>query len=463
MSPPAQQEDVYQTVNPTTAEVQKSFPYASDSDVLNALETAQKCYNNIWRQSSIADRAKVVSRAAALLKENLEMHAQLITLEMGKHIDQARWEVSVSSDILQYYAENAESFLKPYTIPKEKATVYSEPVGVILAIEPWNYPYYQLARVAGPQLMAGNVLLLKPAPSTPQCALAFAKAFEDAGAPKGAYTNIFSTIAQVNTLIDDFRVRGVCLTGSERAGASVAERAGRNLKKVVLELGGSDPVLVLEDADLEGSLSPCIMGRLLGMGQSCAASKRFIIVGQERGDAFVKGLTAGLAGLQPGEPTESSTTIGPLASQRGLDLLLDQISKAVEHGAKVVAGGKRIARPGFYVEPTIITNITPENPLFQQETFGPVFSVYTVASEAEAIALANATKFGLGASVYSADEERALRVSKLLDCGMVFINAPAWTSPEMPWGGVKNSGFGRELGGELGIAEFINKKLVRTP
>lgn len=460
--PRSTQEDLYQTVNPTNEKVEKTFPNTSDWEVLEAIATAQRCFDSSWRHSSIAERAKIVSRAAALLKENLETHAQLITLEMGKHIDQARWEISVSSDILQYYADNAESFLKPYDIPKEKATVYAEPVGVILAIEPWNYPYYQLARVAGPQLMAGNVLLLKPAPSTPQCALAFARTFQDAGAPEGAYTNIFSSIAQVNTLIDDFRVRGVCLTGSEKAGAAVAERAGRNLKKVVLELGGSDPVLILEDADLEGSLSPCIMGRLLGMGQSCAASKRFIIVGHERSNTFVQGLTAGLAGLQPGEPTESSTTIGPLASQRGLDLLLDQISKSVEHGAKVVAGGRRISRPGFYVEPTIITNISAENPLFQQETFGPVFSIYTVESEAEAVAIANATKFGLGASVYSADKERAHRVGKMLDCGMVFLNAPAWTSPEMPWGGVKNSGFGKELGGELGIIEFVNKKLVRT-
>jgi succinate-semialdehyde dehydrogenase/glutarate-semialdehyde dehydrogenase len=456
------QEDVYQTINPTNEKVEKTFPLTSDAEVLETLATAQKCFDSNWRHATIADRAKIVSRAAALLKENLETHAQLITLEMGKHIDQARWEVSVSSDILQYYADNAESFLKPHEIPKENATVYTEPIGVILAIEPWNYPYYQLARVAGPQLMAGNVILLKPAPSTPQCALAFARAFQEAGAPAGAYTNIFSSIPQINTLIDDFRVRGVCLTGSERAGAAVAERAGRKLKKVVLELGGSDPVLLLDDADIEGSLGACIMGRLLGMGQSCAASKRFIIVGKERSDTFVKGLTAGLAPLQPGEPTESSTTIGPLASQRGLDLLLDQISKAVEHGAKVVAGGKRISRPGFYVEPTVITEITAENPLFQQETFGPVFSIYTVESESEAVAIANATQFGLGASVFSADKEKALRVAKLLDCGMVFLNGSVWTSPEMPWGGVKNSGFGRELGGELGIVEFVNKKLIRT-
>lgn len=455
------QHEIYQTINPASGKLEKRFPQASDFEISATLDTAQAGFEK-WRQTSIPERARIVSRAAALLKEDLESHAQLITLEMGKHIDQARWEVSVSSDILQYYADNAAAFLKASEVPKENAVIHTEPIGVILAIEPWNYPYYQLARVAGPQLMAGNTVLLKPAPSTPQCSLAFERAFQEAGAPAGVYTNIFASIPQVNTLIDDFRVRGVCLTGSEAAGAAVAERAGRNLKKVVLELGGSDAAVILEDAELEKALSPCIMGRLLGMGQSCAASKRFIVVGKDRSAAFVSGLTAGLAGLAVGEPTESATMVGPLASQRGLDVILEQIAVAVQNGAKVVAGGEQIRRPGFYVEPTIITGITPENPLFHQETFGPVFSVYTVENETEAVALANATKFGLGASVFSADVERARRVGGQLDCGMVFINGAAWTSAEMPWGGVKNSGFGRELGGELGITEFVNKKLYRN-
>jgi succinate-semialdehyde dehydrogenase/glutarate-semialdehyde dehydrogenase len=461
MAPPAH-EDVYQTVDPASEKVVKQFPFASDSEVLGALDTAQKCYQNTWRHRSIAERAQIVLRAATILKDNLEKHAQLITLEMGKLIDQARWEVQVSSEILTYYAEHAEAFLKPYEVAKEKATVYTEPIGVILAIEPWNFPYYQLARVAGPQLMAGNVLLVKPAPSTPQCALAFAALFEEAGSPNGIYTNILCSIPQINTLIDDFRVRGVTLTGSERAGTSVAERAGRNLKKAVLELGGSDPVVILEDADLEKTIGACIMGRLMCMGQACAASKRFIVIGKDRTDAFVKGITTALSDLAPGVPTDSATVIGPLGSRRGLDLVLNQVARSVEHGAKVVAGGKRFSRPGFYMEPTVIVDISPNNPLFGEETFGPVFSVYTVETEAEAVEIANATKFGLGASVYSSDTNRAQRVAKLMDCGMVFVNTPAWTSAEMPWGGVKNSGFGRELGGELGIAEFVNKKMIRT-
>ncbi|RFU31695.1 hypothetical protein B7463_g4650, partial [Scytalidium lignicola] len=460
MTTPAQ--DVYETVNPSVGKVVKTFPLSSDAEVRSAINIAEKVFQGDWRHRSISERTQIVSRSAALLKQNAEQHAQLITLETGKLIDQARWEIGVSADILAYYAETAETFLKISKIPNEDAVVVTEPIGVILAIEPWNFPYYQLARVAGPQLMAENVVIVKPAPSTPQCATAFARLFDEAGAPAGVYTNLMCSIEQVNTLIDDFRVRGVTLTGSERAGASVAERAGKNLKKVVLELGGSDPFLVLEDADLEGTIDAAVAGRLMCTGQACAASKRFIVIGEERAEAFLKGLVRRLKGLEAGEPTDSKTTIGPVASQRGLELLLSQVKGAVDNGARIVAGGKRIQRPGFYVEPTIITGISRENPLFNQETFGPVFSIYATENDEKAIDLANATPFGLGASVYSGNDEHAQRVAQSLDCGMVFINTPIYTNAHMPWGGVKNSGFGRELGGELGILEFVNKKMIRT-
>ncbi|KAH7371328.1 Aldehyde/histidinol dehydrogenase [Cadophora sp. MPI-SDFR-AT-0126] len=311
--------------------------------------------------------------------------------------------------------------------------------------------------------MAGNVILLKPAPSAPQCTLALAEVFAQAGAPTGPYTNILASVDQVGTLIDDFRVRGVTLTGSERAGAAVAERAGKNLKKVVLELGGSDPVLILNDASIEDTIGSAILGRLLCMGQACAAAKRFIVVGKEPAAAFANGLVAQLKVFSPGEPTDSQTTLGPIVSQRSLDLLLAQIDRATKHGGRVIAGGKRIPRAGFYLEPTIITDITAENPLFQEETVGPIFSLYTVESDEDAIKLANATQFGLGATVYTADDSRTQEIARKLDCGMVFINSGVWTSAELPFGGVKNSGFGRELGGELGIIEFVNKKLIRTP
>jgi succinate-semialdehyde dehydrogenase/glutarate-semialdehyde dehydrogenase len=453
----------YQTTDPATEEVLKSFPSASDEDVLSALKTAQRCYDEVWRKSSFKQRADVVSNAAALLKENAEKHAQLITSEMGKLIDQARWEIGVCVDILMHYADNAEKYLEPKELEAGGAVIVTEPIGPILAIEPWNFPYYQLARVAAPQIMAGNVLLVKPAPTTPQCGLAFAELFAQAGAPEGLYTNILCSIDQVGTLIDDFRIRGVTLTGSERAGAAVAERAGKNLKKVVLELGGSDPVLILKDASLNDAIASSVQGRLLCMGQACAAAKRFIVVGKDRGDEFGKGLINSLNAFSPGEPTDSKTTLGPIASQRSLNLLLGQIDEAQKHGGRILAGGKRIPRAGFYMEPTVITDITPENPLFQQETFGPIFSLYTVESDEEGIQLANATQFGLGAAVWSADEEHAHDIARQLDCGMVFVNSGVMTSGELPFGGTKNSGFGRELGGEAGITEFVNKKLIRTP
>ncbi|KAL7904452.1 Aldehyde/histidinol dehydrogenase [Trichoderma velutinum] len=438
--------ETYQTMNPATGELVATFPQSSDLEVLTSLEIAHECFNTTWRRYTITNRAKVVARAAAILMENLEEHAQLITLEMGKLIEQSRREVQVSADILKYYADHAESFLRPSEKPSQRAIIHSEPIGVVLAIEPWNFPYSQLARVAGPQIMAGNVLLVKPAPSTPQCALAFARVIQEAECPKGVYTNLFCSIDQVNTLIDDFRVRGVTLTGSERAGSAVAERAGRNLKKTVLELGGSDAAVILEDANMDNAVQCSLKARLITM---------------DRTDAFISGLTSRLSKFVPGKPTDVATTIGPLGSQRSLDIILEQVSISRSHGARVIMGGKRIDCKGFYMEPTIITNISSTNPLFAQETFGPVFSIYTAANETEAVSIANATKFGLGASVYSENKENAHRIGGLLDCGMVFINGPPFLSAEMPWGGVKNSGYGRELGGELGIMEFVNQKMIR--
>ena len=455
--------DKYQTIDPSTEKVIRTFPSISDDEVLAALAAAQECYTMHWRHSPIERRAEVVSKAAALLNEETEKHAQLITLEMGKLIDQARWEISVCVDILSYYATHAKEFLKPVEIEGGASTVITEPIGPILAIEPWNFPYYQLARVAAPQIMAGNVLLVKPAPSTPQCGLAFAELFARAGAPQGLYTNIFSSLSQTGMLIDDFRIRGVTLTGSERAGAAVAERAGKALKKVVLELGGSDPFLILKDASLEKTAQQSLASRMLCMGQACAASKRYIIVGKDRMDSFIENIMTQLKSFSTGEPTDSKTTIGPVASQASLDLLLSQINQAERNGARILAGGNRISRPGYYIEPTIITDISPQNPLFSQETFGPVFSVYAVDSDEEAIELANATSFGLSATVFGPSDEYAQEVARKLDCGMVFVNSGVNTSAELPFGGVKNSGFGRELGGEMGISEFVNKKLIRCP
>jgi len=452
----------FQTINPATGETLHTFPMASDAEVATALKTADDRYNNDWKLRPVAARAQIVKRAAALLRQNAGEYAGYLTLEMGKLVAEATDEVELSAAILDYYADRAEEFLKPQSLAEAPGSiVVFEPIGVLVAIEPWNFPYYQLARVAGPQLAAGNVVIFKHAPTVPQCALAFARLFEQAGAPEGVYTNLFCSVEQVGALIDDFRVRGVTLTGSELAGAAVAERAGRKLKKAVLELGGSDPMIILDDAPLDQATQQAAGGRMFNMGQACVSTKRVIVVGKERADQVLAGMVKQMGTLKAGDPADSATSIGPLFSERGLNGLLAQIDGAKAAAAKIVLGGKRLDRPGFYLEPTILTNIAKGNPLRQQETFSPVLSFYAVDSEEEAVELANATPFGLGSSVFGADVERAKKVAAKIEAGMVFINSFAYTGPETPFGGVKNSGYGRELS-EVGIGEFVNRKLIRV-
>jgi succinate-semialdehyde dehydrogenase/glutarate-semialdehyde dehydrogenase len=461
MSTPASHTS-YKTVNPANGKLVRAFAEMTDADLAAVLEAAQHAYETRWQHETVAHRAAVVARAAAAMRERAEEFAQIATLEMGKLIDESRYEVRLSADILDYYARHAEQFLRPQPLPDATGSVVATaPIGIVLAVEPWNFPYYQLARVAGPQLVAGNVVLMKHAPNVPQCALAFAGLFEEAGAPAGVYTNLFCSVEQVSALIDDFRVRAVTLTGSERAGAAVAERAGRALKKAVLELGGSDPFIVLEDAPFDAALDAAYAGRMANMGQACIASKRIIVVGRERGQRFIEGLKQRMGAISAGDPADPATRLGPINSERALLGLLDQVERAKAAGARVVLGGRRIDRAGWYMEPTIVTDIAEDNPLYQEETFGPVASVYVVDSEAEALRIANATKFGLGAVVFGSDDVGTQRVAGQLDCGMVFINSAPYTAPNVPFGGVKNSGYGRELA-ELGIGEFVNRKLVRT-
>lgn len=452
----------YRTVNPATGETVATFADISDADLDAALDTAQSCYRSDWRHRPIADRARIVKAAAAGLRANAAEYAQYVTLEMGKLIGTSEAEVGLSAAILDYYADHAETFLAAQELPESPgAVVETEPIGVILGIEPWNFPYYQLARVAGPQLMVGNVLVIKHAENVPQCALAFARLFEAAGAPAGAYTNVFASLGQIGRVIEDPRIAGVTVTGSERAGSAVAERAGRTLKKAVMELGGSDPLIVLEDADLAHAVSGALFGRMFNTGQSCVSSKRIIVVGRERGEAFLREFSAGLCTVQAGDPADPGTTLGPLSSERALDLLLEQIRIAKDGGAQVALGGNRIDRPGYYLEPTILTGINEKNPAADLEFFGPVASCYVVDTADEAIELANATPFGLGASVFTSDVDRGRQVARQIESGMVYINQPAWTGPEIPFGGIKNSGFGRELA-ELGFGEFVNRKLVNV-
>jgi succinate-semialdehyde dehydrogenase / glutarate-semialdehyde dehydrogenase len=452
----------YQTVNPATGEVVETFPTISDADLEKVVATAHARYEADWRHRPARDRARIVSAGAAKLRDNAEEYAQYLTLEMGKLIGEARAEVGLSADILDYYARRAEQFLAPRALLESPgAVVENRPIGVILGIEPWNFPYYQIARVAGPQLTVGNVLILKHAENVPQSALAFARLFEDVGAPAGVYTNVFASIEQIGRVIDDPRVRGVTVTGSERAGSAVAERAGRRLKKSVMELGGSDPLIVLEDAPLESALDSALFSRMYNAGQSCVASKRIIVVGKEQGEAFLDGFVKRMTGFKAGNPADPGTTLGPLSSERALTLLLDQIRAAKKDGARVVTGGERIDRPGFYLEPTILTDIRKDNAVYAQELFGPVAALYVVDTEEEAIHIANDTPFGLGGSVFTSDIDRGQRVAEQIDSGMVFINQPVWTAAELPFGGVKNSGFGRELS-ELGFGEFVNQKLINV-
>ena len=453
----------YQSTNPYNGNVVQSFDEISDTQLQQQLCVADQCFHTDWRQRPFADRAAILKKAAALMREQQQSLAELITLEMGKLIAQSVGEVKLSAAILDYYADHAEAFLAPEQLstPKGEATVESSPIGVLFGVEPWNYPYYQIARFAAPNLMAGNVVMVKHASNVPQCALAFEQLLEEAGAPAGAYTNLFISKDQVAAVIDDPRIRGVALTGSEAAGAVVAERAGKNLKKSTLELGGSDAFIVLDDADLDKAVKHAVSGRMGNSGQACTASKRIIVV-EALADQFLEKFQAAMQGFAPGDPMDAKTTLAPLSSAQALKSLLEQVETAVGSGARVLMGGKRIAgQAGEFMQPTILTDIGAKNPAFHQEFFGPVALFFRVPDEAAAVALANDSPFGLGGSVFTQDIERGKRVARQIDTGMVFINSAAVSSPELPFGGVKNSGHGRELSG-AGIQEFVNKKLIRV-
>jgi succinate-semialdehyde dehydrogenase/glutarate-semialdehyde dehydrogenase len=388
--------------------------------------------------------------------------ARPVTLEMGKRIDEARGEVALSADILDYYAKNAKRFLAPQRLKPSsgEAEVVSTPLGVLFGVQPWNFPYYQLARFAAPNLMAGNVVMVKHAGCVPQCAIAFEKLWLEAGAPAGAYTNLLISHDQVNQVIDDPRIKGIALTGGVDAARSVAARAGQNVKKTTMELGGNDAFIVLADADLDQTVTWAVWAKMNNTGQCCVAAKRLIVV-EEVADRFLTKFQTALAAFQPGDPMDQATTLGPLSTEAALVQLLDQVERAVAKGATVVMGGKRIDRPGSFMQPTILTDIKPGNPAFREEFFGPVALFFRVKNEDEAIALANDSDFGLGGSVFTADVARGKKVARRIDTGMVFINHPTWTASDLPFGGIKNSGYGRELS-SMGIQEFVNKKLVRV-
>lgn len=450
-----------QTVNPYTNKVIKSFDEMTDKTVDTLIEKSAKAFKE-WKETSLAERAKLLHKVAKLMRDKKESLAKIITLEMGKLIAQAEGEVVLSADIFDYYADNAAEFLADKHLKPElgSAFIRSSPIGIILGVEPWNFPFYQVARFAAPNIMVGNTVLVKHASMVPQCAIAIEELFNEAGAPAGIYTNLLISGKRATALVADKRIKGVSLTGSEGAGASVAAEAGKNLKKSVLELGGSDAFIILEDADIDKAVEWGVIGRINNNGECCIASKRFIAV-EAIADEFIEKFKEKLSNLVLGDPMDSKTELGPLSSEEAAVNLADQVKRSVDAGATVLLGGKRSELDGAFMEPTILTDLNPEIPAYYEELFGPVASFYRVKDEQEAIDLANDSSFGLGCSVFTSDEERGKRVADKIDAGMVFINHPTWTQADLPFGGTKGSGYGRELS-EVGIQEFVNKKLIRV-
>ncbi|MGV8944916.1 MAG: NAD-dependent succinate-semialdehyde dehydrogenase [Lutibacter sp.] len=450
-----------QTINPNTNKTVKSFEEMTEKTVEAKVARAHLAFTN-WKETSYQQRADLLHKVAKLMRIKKSELAKTITLEMGKLIAQAEGEIDLSADIIDYYADHGETFLADKVLDPEygAAIIRNSPIGVLLGVMPWNFPYYQVARFAAPNIMVGNTILLKHASIVPQCAAAIEKLFEEAEAPEGLYTNLFITGKHASALVSDKRIKGVSLTGSEEAGASIATEAGKYLKKVVLELGGNDVFIILEDADMEKTVEWAVVGRMNNNGQCCVASKRFIAV-EAIADEFIQKFKDKLSKMKVGDPMDPATELGPLSSEEAAVHLADQVKRSVDEGAKVLLGGKRANREGAFMEPTILTNLKPGIAAYHEELFGPVASFYVVKDEQAAIDLANDSDFGLGASVFTQDIERGKKVADQIDTGMVFINHPTWTQADLPFGGTKRSGFGRELS-ELGIQEFVNKKLIRV-
>lgn len=443
---------MYAVTNPATGEVLREYPTATDAEMEQAIAAAAKAYKEWSVNSTVAERAALTRRVGELHTERREQLAEIMVREMGKPLDQAFGEIDFSAAIYEFYADNAEKFLADEPIEllagEGSAVIVRRPVGVILGIMPWNFPEYQVARFAGPNLTLGNTVVLKHAPQCPESAEALQKIFDDAGFPKGAYVNVYATNEQIAAAIADPRIQGVSLTGSERAGAAVAEIAGRNLKKVVLELGGSDPFILFSTDDLDATVDAAVAARMGNTGQACNAAKR-IIVDATLYDEFLEKFTAKILG--------AADELSPLSSEAAAQNLARQVDAAVAAGAHLISKGER---KGAWFPPGILTGITKDSPAYREELFGPVAQVYKVNSEEEAIELANDIPFGLGSYLFTTDPEQADRVAEKIEAGMVFVNVVEADGVELPFGGVKRSGFGRELG-RYGIDEFVNKKLIR--
>ncbi|WP_018075604.1 NAD-dependent succinate-semialdehyde dehydrogenase [Novosphingobium nitrogenifigens] len=452
----------FATTNPYTGEVLATFPTATDDEVTTAIGHAHQAFLS-WRETSFVARAKIMQAAADILRRDIDTYAPLLTLEMGKLLSEARAEVELSAAIFEYYARHTEALLAPERLPvadpaEGEATLVCDPLGVLLAIEPWNFPYYQIARIIAPQLSAGNTILLKHASNVPQCAAAFERLMDEAGLPAGAFINLYAGHDQVERILNDPRVHGVALTGSEAAGAQVAAIAGKALKKSTMELGGADAFIVLADADLDKTVRWAVFGRHWNAGQVCVSSKRMILV-DEIYDAFLVRYTAEVARLRMGDPFDASTTLAPLSSQKAADDVRNMIRRALEHGATATSVGPEVPAQGAFVQPTILTDIGPDNPARYWEFFGPISMLFRAKDEADAIRIANDSPFGLGGSVFTGDPAHGALVARQVSTGMVFVNHPTMVKADLPFGGLRRSGYGRELIG-LGIREFVNHKLI---
>ncbi|MGB3159643.1 MAG: NAD-dependent succinate-semialdehyde dehydrogenase [Carnobacterium sp.] len=450
----------YQTINPYTNEIVKEYSEATSEQVEHALERGHELYHTFKKQS-IKERAKWLHQVAANIRERSDELARTCTIEMGKLLVEAKGEVELCAVIVDYFADHAEEMLKPEEIEtgaNGQAEIHHQATGVIMMVEPWNFPYYQIIRVFAPNFMVGNPMILKHASNTPSSAQLMADVIEDAGVPKGSLTNLFLNYDQVSDIIADPRVQGVALTGSERGGSAVAKVAGEHLKKTTLELGGMDPFIVMDDANMDDVAEIAWRSRLYNAGQECTSSKRFIVM-EKVYDEFVERLKDNFSKVKPGDPLDSTTTLAPMNTKKAKEELQGQVDEAIKAGAKVVYGNESIDLPGQFFMPTILTNIDRDNPAHTSEMFGPVAVVYKVSTEEEAIDLANDSAYGLGGIVFAGDSNHGAEIAAKIETGMVYVNNFRYSLPELPFGGVKRSGYGREMS-SIGLMAFVNDKLI---
>jgi succinate-semialdehyde dehydrogenase/glutarate-semialdehyde dehydrogenase len=447
------------SINPTTGEALKEFPAFNDNEIEERLKRAERAFTH-YRRRPFAYRGQLLMAVASLLEQEKDTLARTITLEMGKLFRAAEDEIAKCARVCRFYAENGERFLEDEAAQTDAARSYVryEALGAVLAIMPWNFPFWQVFRFVAPALMAGNVGLLKHAANVPQCALAIEEVFCRAGFDEGIFQALLIEAEQVERIIVDPRVKAVTLTGSEKAGSAVASAAARQIKKSVLELGGSDPLIVMPSADFESALRAAIKARTINSGQSCIAAKRFLVA-DEIYDEFLQRFVEGMRTLRVGDPFDETTEIGPLATEQILQGVHEQVQKSIAAGAKLLTGGNRIHGPGFFYEPTVLVDVPVDSPAYREEIFGPVASLFRVRDAADAVEIANATSFGLGASAWTNDRTEQDLFTSELETGMVFVNAMVASDPRLPFGGVKRSGFGRELGA-AGIREFVNTKTI---